>query len=190
MRQEFAWTMRWPAFFLMALILGVAQVGSAESPPKEAPPGEETSTEHVTKAIERMQVVRAWKLAEFLELDESSGSRLFKILAKYDQRIVEEHQKLSRKERQIRRAVKRGKSDGEINALVDEVLSLQSSLGALKKERFLKAGATLDATRRAKLLLFLPRFEREVRKFVREQRQERRKRRKGRRGHGRDDFEF
>jgi hypothetical protein len=183
---------------------GLGEAAAQEPPgledlgPPEDPKLEEAEAR---KLLERLQVMRAWKLSEVLSLDEATGQKLFKALGEHDARIFDTQRKLRGAERGLVGALKADAPEAKVKALMDEVITHKKELDRLKVEQFEKAGALLPVKQRAKLLLFLPRFEKEVRRYLRdlkreegdegpkeerrERREEREERGGGRRGGGR-----
>jgi hypothetical protein len=132
------------------------------------------------KRLERMRLMRSWKLTEVLELDEATGKRLFAVLDGFDERLMQAHQALRQSERALRQGLRRDASEAELEAMTDQVLARKRALDELRIKQFEEAGATLDARRRAKLLLFIPRFEKELRRKLHKRREDRRKNRRTR----------
>ena len=62
--------------------------------------------EEARKLLERLQVMRAWKLSEVLSLDEATGQKLFKALGEHDARIFDAQRKLRGAERGLVEALK------------------------------------------------------------------------------------
>lgn len=144
---------------------------------KAQEPAPEELAKRQRKLLEKMQVVRAWKLTEVLELDEKNGPKLLSTLAEYDKQIFAAHMELRKSERSLRRAFDKGASEAELEQGLERVIAARKRVDALRYEQLEKAGATLDARRRVKLYHFLPQFEKEMRHRLREGR-------RGRRGPG------
>lgn len=122
------------------------------------------------KILEKMQAVRAWKLAEVLELNDKNGPKLLASLASYDERIFAAHIELRKAERRLKKAFHAGAPDKELEAGLARAIAARKKADALRYEQLEKAGATLDVRRRVKLYHFLPQFEKEMRRRLREAR--------------------
>jgi hypothetical protein len=158
------------ASFLLLAALAMAPAlacapAQAQEPPRE-PPLEEIEKRR-DKVLEKMQAVRAWKLAEVLELNEKNGPKLLSTLSDYDEKIFNAHMELRKSERSLKRAFRKQAPDAELAAGLDRVLAARKKVDALRYEQLEKAGATLDVRRRVKLYHFLPRFEKEMRRRLR-----------------------
>lgn len=168
---------------LLALSLTSSALASsalAQEPPEldeEAEEPEPPAPAQRARMLERMRLTRAWKLNEVLELDEATGQRLFKALERFDEPLLEAHHALRKAERDLRRGLRGDATEAQLTAMTDQVLARKRALDELRLKQFEEAGATLDARRRAKLLLFIPRFEQELRRKL-HKRRERRDRRK------------
>jgi hypothetical protein len=163
---------------LVLLWLGAAAQAQAQAPTAVEEEEEEApapSAEQRKRFLERLRVMRAWKLTEVLKLEEAAGAKLFAALSRYDDRILEAEVSLREAERALRQGLRRGAGEGELRAMTDEVVKQKRAVDALRLEQFEQAGASLDARRRAELLLFLPRFDKEVRRALRQERERRRR---------------
>lgn len=132
--------------------------------------------------MERIRVVRALKLKEALELDEPTARKLFEILDRYDQRFMEARHNQRQAQRALRRAMKGDATDAQIEALLQKVLDGHKALDALRYEQFEAASAVLNPRQRVRLLVALPRLEREIRKMIHEVRREHKGEERRRRG--------
>ena len=119
------------------------------------------------RVLEKIQVVRAWKLTEVLELDESNGPALMQTLAKYDQQLFAAQRSLRKTERSLRKAMRANASEQELERLLDEAIRKRKEVDRLRFEQLEEAGKTLDVRRRVKLYQFMPKFERQIRKRLR-----------------------
>lgn len=160
---------------LLAFILGAlvppADVARAQAPAEvdegddDAPLDDEALRR---KIMERIRVVRAIKLTETLDLDDATGKKLFAILDSYDERLVEGHKTVRQAQRKLRRGMRSGASDAQIEAGLDAVIDARKRLDALRYERFDAASAVLSPRQRVKLMKALPKLEREIRRRVRD----------------------
>ena len=119
------------------------------------------------KVLEKLHVVRSIKLAEALELDEETQRTLEDHLKSYDKKMFEAEQAFRGSMRRLRKALRKGGSDDALNALSDEVLERRRVLNNLRIERMTAAGKNLTGQQRARLLIFMPNFEKRVRKSLR-----------------------
>jgi Spy/CpxP family protein refolding chaperone len=128
------------------------------------PPGELRK-----EVLERMRALRAWRIVEELKLDEAASARLFPILARYD----EQEMALATERRDITRELQTllaapHPDDARITAAVNRILANRTKRHAFKDERLRELRKVLPPVQQAKLVLLLPRLEREFATFVQE----------------------
>ena len=157
---------------LMGTAVAAAAPASAQGPhrgPAAAPAGgDKRSSDQLRKEVlERMRALRAWRIVDELKLDESASARLFPILAKYD----EQELKLSDERRDIAREIKTllaapKPDDAKLNAALDRMLANRKKRIASKDERIKEMRKVLTPVQQAKLVLLLPRLEREFARSI------------------------
>ena len=175
------------AFVRHSYAVAILAVGFAACAPVSAQsdPGSPELAAKQKNVLEQMQVVRAWKLAEALDLDDSNGPKLLATLAEYDTKLFAAHRDLRQAERALRRAFKGGEvSDDEMERMLEDAIQKKKALDAIRYEQLEAAGKTLDVRRRVKLYNFMPKFEREIRQRFREGRRGKRHGRDGKTGQG------
>ncbi|MEO1267051.1 MAG: hypothetical protein AAFX99_03070 [Myxococcota bacterium] len=147
--------------------MGVVGMGVAFVPTARAEPPA-VSEDEKSEALKKIGVVRSMKLAEALELEDDDDTRrkLDRLLSDYDIKLSKAEEEFRRSVRRLRRGVRRGLDDQELNRLSDTVLANRERLEKLRLERMRKAGAILNGAQRARLMLFLPTFERKVRRAI------------------------
>ncbi len=171
------------------VIMGPVRVEADDDPSDEAdddPPAEadddrpaEADGEMRRKVQERIRVLRALKIEEHLQLDKATLDKLLKVLDGYDQRSHDQHKEIEQLRRKLKRAMKQGGSDQEIEQARLKLIEGHKKIDALRYERLEKASALLAPRDRVKLMIFLPKFEREVRKVIRDVRKDGPKGRRG-----------
>ena len=113
--------------------------------------------------------MRAWLLVDALKLDGATSGRVFAILARYDARAVA----LAAERRAIVDSL-RAELDAphpdqaHIARTIDELIANRSRRYALRDERIKELRKRLSPIQQAKLLLLLPRFERELARSIRD----------------------
>ena len=121
------------------------------------------------EVLERMRALRAWRIVEELKLDETASARLFPILAKFD----EQEMALATERRDITRELQAllvapHPDDARITAAVNRMLANRTKRHAFKDERLRELRKVLSPVQQAKLVLLLPRLEREFAMFIQE----------------------
>ena len=159
---------------LVGLMAGVSVPASAESPrrapaPAAAPAApDKRSQEQLRKEVlERMRALRAWRIVDELKLDESASARLFPILAKYDAEevaLADERRDIATEIRKLLAAPQ--PDDAKLNVAINRMLANRHKRIASKDERIKEVRKVLTPVQQAKLVLLLPRIEREFARFI------------------------
>jgi Spy/CpxP family protein refolding chaperone len=139
--------------------------------PAAAPAGgDKRSSDQLRKEVlERMRALRAWRIVEELKLDETASARLFPILAKYDEQelaLAAERRDIAQELRGLLAAPR--PDDAKLTAAIERMLANRVKRHALKDERIKELRKVLTPVQQAKLVLLLPRLEREFAQFIRE----------------------
>ena len=168
--------MRAAATLLVPMALALAApAGAAPRPPAAAPPPPASAAavdgkkpgELRKEVLDRMRAQRAWRIVEELKLDQAASARLFPILAKYD----EQEMALATERRDITRELQAllaapHPDEARITAAVDRMLANRTKRHAFKDERLRELRKVLSTVQQAKLVLLLPRLEREFAAFI------------------------
>jgi Spy/CpxP family protein refolding chaperone len=169
--------MRRMATLLVALALSLAApAGAAPRPASAVPPPPPASAavadskkpgELRKEVLERMRAQRAWRIVEELKLDETTSARLFPILSRYD----EQEMALATERRDITRELQAllaapHPDDARITAAVNRMLANRTKRHAFKDERVRELRKVLTPVQQGKLVLLLPRLEREFATFI------------------------
>jgi Spy/CpxP family protein refolding chaperone len=162
----------------MALVvLAAAGSGVALADPRRAPPpaaapagaDKRTPEELRKEVLERMRALRAWRIVEELKLDETTSARLFPILAKYDDQelvLAAERRDIAQEIRTLLAAPR--PDDAKLTAAINRMLANRTQKRALRDERIKELRKVLTPVQQAKLVLLLPRLEREFAQFIRD----------------------
>ncbi len=167
---------RLAAGLLVAGVVVAAGAGpaSAQGPhrtPAAAPSGnDKRSSDQLRKEVlERMRALRAWRIVEELKLDENASARLFPILARYDEQelaLAAERRDIAQELRTLLAAPR--PDDAKLSAAIDRMIANRVKRHAFKDERIKELRKVLTPVQQAKLVLLLPRLEREFAQFIRE----------------------
>jgi len=155
-------------------VAAAAAPASAQGPhrgPAVAPAGgDKRSSDQLRKEVlERMRALRAWRIVEELKLDETASARLFPILAKYDEQelaLAAERRDIAQELRGLLAAPR--PDDAKLTAAIERMLANRVKRHARKDERIKELRKVLTPVQQAKLVLLLPRLEREFAQFIRE----------------------
>jgi len=129
----------------------------AHAQPQRGPNAPQDRREAVKKKIRAM---RAYTLTEELGLDEKAASKLFPILAKWDD--------VTDKLLQVRVDIQRRLTSGattdpkQLDKLIDEAVANQKSFWDLEEKRLAELRKVLTPAQTARLLVVLPAFERKI----------------------------
>ena len=165
---------RLAAGLLVAAAVGAGAQGraAAQTAHRPAPPAsaghDKRSPEQLRKEVlERMRALRAWRIVEELKLDETTSARLFPILAKYDEQelaLADERRDIAHEIRTLLAAPR--PDEVKLNAAIDRMLANRHKRIASKDERIREIRKVLTAVQQAKLILLLPRLEREFARAI------------------------
>jgi len=143
-------------------VSGTVVAQPAPPPPAQAPPG-------MRKAVrERMNILRAMKLTDALGLDEVTAERFFPLLHRYDERLTPLHRQQGDLVMRLRAEVDTGRPDAaRLGKIIDDLLTLRRQVAALEDERIREVRKVLTPVQQARLVLVMPRIERDLRRTVR-----------------------
>ena len=159
-----------------------AAIGATEStawaqPQRHAPAaapapagGDKRTPEQLRKEVtERMRALRAWRIVEELKLDESASARLFPILARYDEQeiaLAAERRDIAQEIRTLLAAPQ--PDDAKLTAAINRMVANRHKKIASRDERIKEVRKVLTPVQQAKLVLLLPRLERDFAQFIRD----------------------
>jgi Spy/CpxP family protein refolding chaperone len=162
-----------------ALLLAVAVVGAGagvaaaqpqKRPAPAAPAADRRSPDLLRKEVlERMRALRAWRIVEELKLDENASAHLFPILARYDDQelaLAAERRDIAQEIRTLLAAPR--PDDAKLAVAINRMVANREKRHAMKDERLKELRKVLTPVQQAKLVLLLPRLEREFAQFIRE----------------------
>jgi len=164
------------ALVLAAALAAAGSTASAQPQPQRRAPaaahaGADTRTPDQLRkeVLERMRALRAWRIVDELKLDESASARLFPILARYDDQelaLAAERRDIAQEIRTLLAAPQ--PDDAKLTAAVNRMLANRVKRHAFKDERIKELRKALTPVQQAKLVLLLPRLEREFAQFIRD----------------------
>jgi hypothetical protein len=153
---------------MLALALGapaaLAQPGQGPAP---APgPGPAPNAQRREEIKKKIRSLRAYALTTELSLDEKTGSRLWPVLARYDDEIdkllqqrVDVHRRLA--------AADQLKDPRAQDRLIDEAIANQKAFWSVEERRLGELRKILTPAQTARLLIVLPAFERKIQNQLR-----------------------
>ncbi|HYH96542.1 hypothetical protein [Hyalangium sp.] len=131
-----------------------------------APPDAQAETEAEQNAEKQLRLARVLGLAEELELDSAQALRLDETLRKFDERRRPLREQVRESAETLERA-----ADGDSTALsqveqaAQRAFDARAQLAALDREMFQALSKDLPPQKRAKLALFMARFDNKFMKF-------------------------
>jgi len=161
---------------LIGLML-MALAGAAQAQPR--PPGggaagagggDQRSPEQLRREVlDRMRALRAFKIVDALKLDEATSGRLFAILSRYDDREMQ----IAGERHQIMHELRADADaphpdDARLNADLSRLLVIRNKQRAMEDERIKDVRKVLTPAQQAKLVLLLPRLERDFAHWIHE----------------------
>ena len=166
--------MRRAAGLALGLLLTGGMAGAQPRPPVPVPPTP-AADDHRTpdqlrkEVLERMRALRAWKIVEALKLDEATSARLFPILSRYDERdmaIAAERHVIMRDLREATEAPH--PDDARLTVTLNKLLANRAKQRTLHDDRVKDIRKVLTPVQQAKLVLLLPRLERDFAGWIHE----------------------
>ena len=116
-----------------------------------------------------MRALRAYKIVEELKLDENASARLFPVLAKFDEREMVLAAQRRDIIRELREQVESSHpDDGRIGKAIERLLANRARRHELRDEQIKEVRRVLTPVQQAKLVLLLPRLERDFAQWVHE----------------------
>ena len=156
---------------MTATVMGAApavRAQSAATVPAPIPGDTRTPDQLRQEVAERVRVLRAWRIAEALKLDQATAARLFPLLAKYDERKVALRLEGRAIKRELRAESAAAAPNGpKLTAAVDRLLANRAKRRALEEEKVREVRKLLTPVQQAKLVLLVPRIERKYAKRLR-----------------------
>ena len=151
---------------LIVALLGFPTLASADPAPSRE------DREVIEKKIETMRV---YALTDALDLDEETAIRLFPSLKETDGPIRELHRTQKQNRRELKEAVQGGALDDDVvDALLEAISDTEIALIRAKAEQLAGLKDILSPDQRAKFFVSQEKFDREMRRKLREIRRERR----------------
>jgi hypothetical protein len=162
---------------LSGVTLGLLLAGAtARAQPKPAPVApvppvtDQRTPEQLRKEVlDRMRALRAFKIVEALKLDEATSGRLFPILARYDDKemaIAAERHALMHELREETEVAH--PDDARLTATLNKILANRAKQRALRDDRVKDVRKVLTPLQQARLVLLLPRLERDFAGWIHE----------------------
>jgi hypothetical protein len=112
--------------------------------------------------------MRMWKLTEALNLDEATAQHFFPILHRYDERLQPIQRQQADLGRLLSQEVALPRPDPlKLTRAIDEIINLRHQVQAIEDERARELRRVLTPIQQARLILSLPRIEREMWRQVR-----------------------
>jgi Spy/CpxP family protein refolding chaperone len=121
------------------------------------------------EVLERMRALRAFKIVDALKLDEATSGRLFPILARYDDRevqIASDRHKIMHDLHDASEAPH--PDDARLNADLNQLIANRNKQRAMEDEKIRDVRKVLTPAQQAKLVLLLPRLERDFAHWIHE----------------------
>lgn len=144
--------------FVIALVLALGTIVVAPVHPAHA-----DRIENIKKRIRQM---RAAAIASAIDLDEKQSTKLFPLLAKFD----DENEVLARERAALARKLEdatTSKNAKEVDKVIDDAAANQKKLWKLEEDKLAEIRKILTPQQTAKLLIVLPEWERKMQNRLR-----------------------
>ena len=116
-----------------------------------------------------MRALRAFRIVDALKLDEATSGRLFAVLSRYDDREVQ----IASERHQIMHELRVDADaphpdDARLNNDLNRLIAVRAKQRAMEDERIKDVRKVLTPAQQAKLVLLLPRLERDFAHWIHE----------------------
>lgn len=151
---------------LCGIILATALPIAAQ----EAQPG--AKIESRDEAMQRLEMVRLYRLVELLELDQDQAAQLFPIFRKYDQQFRQIGETLELTTIAIRTELQKPQPDATLlRQYTDDYVALEQQAFDVRSEQYKELKTNLTEEQTAKYLLFEKQFQDEMNRLLYDVRQ-------------------
>ena len=119
---------------------------------------------------DRMEMMRVWKMTEYLELDEGQAEKLFPAMRNHQK----EMRSIMKKEKELytplfeKAEEKKNISKKEMNDLMDNLSKLNNERASIQMDFVKKTGSYLEPYQQMKLLVFEPYMKEQVKTKMRD----------------------
>lgn len=121
----------------------------------------------IERVRRRVQMLMMWRLTEVLALTPDQGARFFPLFNTYQNKIRLSQKRLQVANEELRIEASKPKPDNtKLAKLVADVVEFQGTLNTLKSNQLKETLKVLSPAQQAKMLLFLPRFNKLIRQLV------------------------
>jgi hypothetical protein len=149
-----------------ALSIALAGAPVAHAQPRRDPDGAIVPGERRAQIKKRIRTMRAFTLTEELALDENTASRLFPVLARFD----DETDRLLLARRELQRRLRHAetiRNPNVIERLIDDAIANQRAFWNLEDRKIAELRKILAPVQMSKLLVVLPALERKIQSQLR-----------------------
>jgi hypothetical protein len=166
--------------FLTAALIFIAAATAFAQPNEQSGQGrqggqEKAGKQNRARLRERIEMVKMWKLTQALDLDEATAEKLFPLLNQYEDQQRQLRVKRAELLKQLNDELKKDSADPAIlRKTVDEYKKNDAELVQTRNQRMDDLSKILSEKQMAQLIVFVPRFEREVKNLMNDVRARRR----------------
>ncbi len=160
---------------LIATLVLLAVVLAAPVRAQETP---EPSPDNRDEALQRIEMLRLFRLTEVLELNEDEAARVFPVIRRYDRSYQDLQEKREQFMHELQLQLASGAPDrAALSRLVDEVLTQEREAMRVRNEEFKELKKILTPEQYAKYLIFDARFREDLNRLLDDIRRHRQQRR-------------
>ncbi|MFC1525284.1 hypothetical protein ACFL6X_00560 [Candidatus Latescibacterota bacterium] len=151
---------------MKTLLMAVA-LAACLAAPAPAQRGRGLSTSLGEAGLERLELLRMWRLIDQLEVDEEQAAKLFPLWSRHQRErraLQAERGKLGRELTRLLADEETG--DGELEAQIAQVEAMDARIATASSDFHRQLATVLTARQRARLLLFPEQFRGELREVL------------------------
>ncbi len=123
------------------------------------------------RMMERVELIKMWKLTEALDLDQETAAKLFPLMNEFNQKQRDLRQMRSEAMKQMKEEIDKDASDpAALRSLIDGFKQNERDMTEMRIQRLDALSEVLTDEQIAKMIALVPRFERRVKELIGEAR--------------------
>lgn len=167
---------RWKILVVVATAAVLASATAVQAWPLEGD-GDMRPRRQQERQRERIGLMMMWRLTEALELDQDTAARLFPMMREFDVEKRQLHEKRRDMIRQMKAEVEKDNPDRAVlRKMIDDFKQNEIDIVNLRNKRLDDLSKILSDEQVAKMIIFVPQFERNVRELISDVRARRKQR--------------
>jgi Spy/CpxP family protein refolding chaperone len=157
---------KWMVATTMAVTIVLGAVVFAQAEPF-GKLGKRPGIQKRARMRERIELMKMWKLTEALDLDQETAAKLFPLLRDQEEKAKELREKRREVFRQMKDEVAKDNPDSQaLRQMIEKFKQNERDVVEMRNERIDELSKLLSDAQMAKLIIFVPKFKRDVAKLI------------------------